>query len=81
MFSSALPFDQDQYGEHPDERKVKNEEVGEKLESVETLTAIFGSLKKTVGKEEAITPIPKTNKKHIHFPVSRTRRWRPSASR
>ncbi len=41
----------DQYGEHPDERKVKNEEIVEKLESVETLTNIFGNLKKTVSRE------------------------------
>lgn len=39
---------QDQYGEHPEERAVKNEEVTEKLAEVATLTGIFGSLKEKV---------------------------------
>ena len=39
---------QDQYGEHPEERAVKNEEVTEKLVNVATLTSIFGSLKEKV---------------------------------
>ena len=38
-------FYQDQYGEHPDDRVIKNEEVSEKLADVQTLTQIFGGLK------------------------------------
>ena len=41
-------FYQDQYGEHPDDRVVKNEEVSEKLADVQTLTQIFGGLKQKV---------------------------------
>ena len=41
-------FFQDQYGEHPDERAVKNEEVTEKLGDIQTLTTIFGGLKEKV---------------------------------
>ena len=43
-------FFQDQYGEHPDDRVVKNEEVSEKLADVQTLTQIFGGLKEKVNK-------------------------------
>lgn len=35
---------QDQYGEHPDERSVKDQEVTEKLEKLTTLTEIFTDL-------------------------------------
>ena len=38
-------FYQDQYGEHPDDRAIKNEEITEKLADVQTLTNIFGGLK------------------------------------
>jgi hypothetical protein len=38
-------FYQDQYGEHPDDRVIKNEEVSEKLADVQTVSAIFGGLK------------------------------------
>ena len=41
-------FYQDQYGEHPDERAVKNDEISEKLQDVQTLTTIFGGLKEKV---------------------------------
>ena len=41
-------FFQDQYGEHPDDRVVKNDEVTEKLADVQTLTQIFGGLKEKV---------------------------------
>ena len=41
-------FYQDQYGEHPDERAVKNEELTEKLANVQTLTSIYGGLKEKV---------------------------------
>lgn len=41
-------FYQDQYGEHPDDRVVKNDEVTEKLADVQTLTQIFGGLKEKV---------------------------------
>merc|ERR1712193_197910 len=47
-------FFQDQYGEHPDDRVVKNEEVSEKLAEVKTLTQIFGGLKEKVDKINAI---------------------------
>lgn len=40
----------DQYGEHPEERAVKNVELDEKLQNVDTLTKIFGSLKEKVTK-------------------------------
>ena len=43
-------FFQDQYGEHPDERAVKNEELTEKLGDIQTLTSIYGGLKDKVGK-------------------------------
>ena len=42
-------FYQDQYGEHPDERAVKNEEQTEKLADIQTLTNIYGGLKDKVG--------------------------------
>ena len=42
-------FFQDQYGEHPDERAVKNEELTEKLGDIQTLTNIYGGLKDKVG--------------------------------
>eukprot|EP00096_Caligus_rogercresseyi_P006394 TRINITY_DN227_c0_g1_i1.p1 TRINITY_DN227_c0_g1~~TRINITY_DN227_c0_g1_i1.p1 ORF type:complete len:495 (+),score=211.05 TRINITY_DN227_c0_g1_i1:176-1660(+) len=45
---------QDQYGEHPDERSVKNEEVKTKLESISTLTNIFVDLKNEVSKVDAL---------------------------
>lgn len=38
----------DQYGEHPDERAVKNEEVVEKIESVLTLGDVVQQLKEKV---------------------------------
>ena len=41
-------FYQDQYGEHPDDRAIKNEEITEKLADVQTLTTIFGGLKAKV---------------------------------
>ena len=41
-------FYQDQYGEHPDDRVVKNDEVSQKLADVATLTNIFGGLKEKV---------------------------------
>jgi len=41
-------FYQDQYGEHPDDRVVKNDEIAEKLGEVKTLTQIFGGLKEKV---------------------------------
>ena len=41
-------FYQDQYGEHPDDRAIKNEEITEKLADVQTLTNIFGGLKAKV---------------------------------
>merc|ERR1712168_1387982 len=47
-------FYQDQYGEHPDERAVKNEELTEKLADVQTLTTIFGGLKEKNDKVNAI---------------------------
>jgi len=47
-------FYQDQYGEHPDERAVKNEEVAEKLADIQTLTTIFGALKEKNDKVNAI---------------------------
>jgi len=47
-------FYQDQYGEHPDDRVVKNDEVTEKLADVQTLTQIFGGLKEKVDKINAI---------------------------
>merc|ERR1712180_553522 len=47
-------FFQDQYGEHPDDRVVKNDEVTEKLADVQTLTQIFGGLKEKVDKINAI---------------------------
>merc|ERR1712062_288135 len=45
---------QDQYGEHPDDRVVKNDEISEKLAEVKTLTQIFGGLKEKVDKINAI---------------------------
>ena len=36
------------YGEHPDERAVKNEEQTEKLAEVMTLTSIYSGLKEKV---------------------------------
>jgi len=47
-------FYQDQYGEHPDERAVKNEELTEKLANVQTLTFIYGGLKEKNEKVNAI---------------------------
>merc|ERR1719293_426321 len=47
-------FYQDQYGEHPDERAVKNEELTEKLANVQTLTSIYGGLKEKNEKVNAI---------------------------
>merc|ERR1711970_712288 len=47
-------FYQDQYGEHPDERAVKNDELTEKLANVSTLTAIYGGLKEKNEKVNAI---------------------------
>merc|ERR1712110_443093 len=47
-------FYQDQYGEHPDDRVVKNDEIAEKLGEVKTLTQIFGGLKEKVDKINAI---------------------------
>merc|ERR1711970_130591 len=47
-------FYQDQYGEHPDDRVVKNDEISEKLAEVKTLTQIFGGLKERVDKINAI---------------------------
>lgn len=47
-------FYQDQYGEHPDDRAIKNDEVVEKLADVQTLTNIFGALKEKVDKVNAI---------------------------
>merc|ERR1712038_802288 len=47
-------FYQDQYGEHPDDRAIKNEEITEKLADVQTLTTIFGGLKAKVDKINAI---------------------------
>ena len=41
-------FFQDQYGEHPDERAVKNDEQTEKLADVQTLTNIYSGLKEKV---------------------------------
>ena len=41
-------FYQDQYGEHPDDRVVKNDEVSEKMADLQTLTQIFGGLKEKV---------------------------------
>lgn len=45
---------QDQYGEHPDERAIKNEEVSEKLAEVSTLSNIYQGLKEKVSKVEAL---------------------------
>ena len=50
-------FFQDQYGEHPEERAVKNEEVTEKLADVNTLTSIFGGLKEKNGKVSGVQRI------------------------
>merc|ERR1711970_394649 len=47
-------FYQDQYGEHPDERAVKNDELTEKLANVQTLTSIYGGLKEKNEKVNAI---------------------------
>merc|ERR1719259_285483 len=47
-------FYQDQYGEHPDERAVKNEELTEKLGDIQTLTSIYGGLKDKNEKVNAI---------------------------
>ena len=47
-------FFQDQYGEHPDDRVVNNDEVTEKLAEVQTLTQIFGGLKEKVCKLKLI---------------------------
>merc|ERR1712156_544805 len=47
-------FYQDQYGEHPDERAVKNEEQTEKLAEVMTLTSIYSGLKEKNEKVNAI---------------------------
>ena len=47
-------FFQDQYGEHPDDRVVKNDEVTEKLAEVQTLTQIFGGLKEKVCKTKLL---------------------------
>merc|ERR1711950_66209 len=47
-------FYQDQYGEHPDERAVKNEEQTEKLAEVKTLTSIYSGLKEKNEKVNAI---------------------------
>merc|ERR1711950_134542 len=47
-------FFQDQYGEHPDERAVKNEEQTEKLAEVMTLTSIYSGLKEKNEKVNAI---------------------------
>ena len=41
-------FYQDQYGEHPDERAVKNDEQSEKLADIQTLTTIYSGLKEKV---------------------------------
>merc|ERR1712168_602463 len=45
---------QDQYGEHPDERLVKNDEMTEKLADVQTLTNIYSGLKEKNAKVNAI---------------------------
>ncbi len=72
-------FFKDQYGEHPDERKVKNEEHTEKLDSLETLTNIFGNLKNKV------VPLCTSISAWKHPPSllthCRTRRLRPFAFR
>merc|ERR1712241_592783 len=47
-------FYQDQYGEHPDERAVKNEEQTEKLAEVMTLPSIYSGLKEKNEKVNAI---------------------------
>merc|ERR1719293_5398 len=46
--------DQSKYGEHPDERAVKNEEQTEKLAEVMTLTSIYSGLKEKNEKVNAI---------------------------
>jgi len=45
---------QDQYGEHPDDRGAKLEQVTEKITDIQTLTAIFGAIKSKVDKVEAV---------------------------
>ena len=44
----------DQYGEHPDERALKNEEITEKLESVVTLEDLIQATVKEVFSNEIL---------------------------
>jgi len=48
MKKVLLRQQQDQYGEHPEERAAKNVEATEKLGDVQTLTNIFTKLKEKV---------------------------------
>jgi hypothetical protein len=48
MKKVLLRRQQDQYGEHPEERAAKNVEATEKLGDVQTLTNIFTKLKEKV---------------------------------
>ena len=49
-FASHINIALLRYGEHPDERAVKNEEQTEKLAEVMTLTSIYSGLKEKVHK-------------------------------
>ena len=59
-------FFQDQYGEHPDDRVVKNDEVTEKLADVQTSSQIFGGLKEKVCKNKHIHASPATPPHYLY---------------
>ena len=48
---AEFKYYQDQYGEHPDERKVKNVELNEKITKVQTVTQVIDGLKEQVRKK------------------------------